>query len=129
MTLRVLLYALCGEGFGPFGGAHLPEGRPGDLPLRPPRHQWWFWDTPAVHKRGLGIDWARCCTDRFKKAVLPFRPAEDPVRADKELLRLRTVLTKHRTALYSAFTYFAVAGATAPTAFGALGAPCGAGPS
>ena len=69
-----------------------------------------FWDTPAVYKRGMNIDWARCCTDRFKKAVLPFRPADDPIRTDRELARLKAVLNTHRVELYSCFAYYAIVG-------------------
>ena len=69
-----------------------------------------FWDTPAVYKRGMNIDWARCTTDRFKKAVLPFRPSDDPVGAERELGRIKTVLNRHRVMLYSCFTYYSLFG-------------------
>lgn len=32
-----------------------------------------FYDPSSVFKRGMQIDWARCCTERFKKTVLPFK--------------------------------------------------------
>ena len=50
---------------------------------------------------GLAIDWARCCTDRFKRSVLPFKvTAYDCLRY---LLRL-TMLATARYTHYSLYS-------------------------
>lgn len=67
-----------------------------------------FWDHSSVFKRGMQIDWARCCTDRFKKTVLPFKVNEDPVRTERELGRIKTILELHCQLLYQTFSYYSV---------------------
>ena len=67
-----------------------------------------YWDTPGVYARALAIDWARCCSGRLRRAVLPYKEEQDPAAAEADIARIRAVLEKHKQALYAVFTYYAM---------------------
>ena len=56
----------------------------------------------------MAIDWARCCTERVKKSVLPFKLNEDHVRTDRELGRVRSILELYCPLLYQCFAHYSI---------------------